>query len=247
MAREDFKEKIEELNAIGIVRVCTDFYHVPNSRLFVKSPITSDKNWSMKLYPKSNSFCDFANGNKSGDIIGFYSYVSGLNNWESLKQLQAFYGLKAYRQQDAEERRRKIQLQQEQERKKTERKQAFHRALFDEIGVLKEQARKYRVVLKNPEIKPFSDLWTYCMSEAQRAEYHLDVLTAADMGTYRRMKSNPDLGLSSDRPQWLLDVLDILEERGVFHATQEEITEITAQRNFELCRMPGQDRGYCLE
>ena len=84
-------------------------------------------------------------------------------------------------------------------------------------------------------------MWIDIQNEIQRTENNLNILTAADMTTYRRMKPNSDLGLSSDRPAWLLDCLAILSDIGAFKATEEEIREITAQRNFELCRMPGRD------
>ena len=72
----------------GIVRVVSDFYQTPRKKgsvFFVKSPATHDKTASLALYPSSNRFCDFANGNHSGDIIGFISYVKGVNNWDNIK------------------------------------------------------------------------------------------------------------------------------------------------------------------
>lgn len=242
--------KIEELNRIGIIRITADHYMEPRRRgsnFFVKSPISTDKTWSCCLYPSNNRFCDFAGGNKSGDAIGLISYVRGLNNWEALKLLCDYYAISDTGEQDREERRRAIQLQQAEERKRAARKQEFYKALFDEIDRLKDWLNKYRLVLEKGKIEPFSDLWIYTLEQIQRLEYALDILTCADMATYRRMKSNPDLGLSSDRPAWLLDCLAILAEVGVFEATEGEIKEVTAQRNFELCRMPGRDRRCKVE
>nr|WP_296833376.1 CHC2 zinc finger domain-containing protein [uncultured Marvinbryantia sp.] len=242
MAKEDFREKIEKLNEHGIVKICADFYIKPKQRgsnFFVKSPVSADKTWSCCLYPSNNRFYDFAGG-QGGDIVGFISYVQGLNNWESLELLSDFYGISGTSERSREERRRMIQKQQQEERRRTERQQGFHNALFAFVDDLKAQLIKYRTALEKGKLEPFSDLWAYILKEAQRTEYKLDILTAADMGTYRRLKPNPDLGLSSDRPMWLLDVLDIMEESGVFHATQEEITEIQAQYRFEMCgRKPG--------
>lgn len=53
--------------------------------------------------------------------------------------------------------------------------------------------------------------------------------------------------LSSDRYQWLLDVLGVLQEQGTFTATAGELEEITAQRNFELTRQPGAERRCSVE
>lgn len=251
MSKEDFRTKNQELSEkIGIIRIATDHYMEPRRRgsnFFVKSPISSDRTWSCCLYPSNNRFCDFAGGNKSGDIIGFYAHIKNCNQWQALQILSAYYGLSSDRRQDKEKARKRIQRQQAEERKRAARKQAFHAALFGEIDRLKDKLGKYGLVLEKGKIEPFSDLWAYVMNEIQGAEYRLDILTAADMDEYRRMKSNPAQGLPSDRPQWILDCLAILAEVGVFEATEEEIKEITAQRDFELRRAPGRDRRCCVE
>ena len=107
---------------------------------FVKSPATHDKTASLALYPNSNRFTDFSNGNYSGDCIAFVAYVKGCNQWQALKELQAFYGLTDTREKDRQEAQRRIQLQQEQERRKEERRQAFYRALWTQIDDLKRWA-----------------------------------------------------------------------------------------------------------
>lgn len=225
----------------GIVRVVSDFYQTPRKKgsvFFVKSPATHDKTASLAIYPNSNRFCDFANGNHSGDIIGFISYVRGCNNWEALQTLKDFYGLADAREQEKEEIRRRIELQQEQERRKEERRQAFYRALWEQIDDLKRWAVIYSTAIEKAVFEPFCDTWAYCVNELQKTEYKLDILTGADCKAYPRMKAYHE-NLPSDRPQWLLDVLAVLAECGAFEATGEEIEEITAQRDFELTRKPG--------
>lgn len=247
MAREDFREKIEELNRIGIVKVCTDFHHAPNNKLFVKSPATSDKSWSMKLYPATNTFCDFANGNKGGDIVRLVAYIQNIDNWQALKLLQEYYGLSDSLEQDREEQHRKILRQQEEQRRQQERHKAFQSALFGEIDRLKAQEGIYTALLNKGLYEPFSDAWTATLSDLQRVQYKLDILCAADQSTYRRMKPDVTRGIGSDRPEWLLDVLTILKECGAFQATQAEIREIQEQYAFEIChRSPGKDRGCKL-
>lgn len=249
MSKEDFRLKILELNKIGIIRISTNHYMEPRRRgsiFFVKSPVSADKTESLAIFPSSNRFCDFANGNKSGDIVGFYAYLKNCNQWQALKELSDYYGLEG-EQPDKEKTRRRIQQQQVEERKRAARKQAFHAALFGEIDRLKDKLEKYTATLQKSKTEPFCDLWTDIQNEIPRTEYKLDILTATDMATYRRMKPNSDLGLSSDRPAWLLDCLAILSEVGAFEATEEEIREITAQRDFELCRVPGRDRRCKIE
>lgn len=247
--RENFKIVNEELNKIGIRKITEEHYMTPRRRgtiYFVKSPLTPDKTASLAIFPESNRFCDFANGNKSGDIICLYAYVKSCSQWEALKALTQYYGFSGSRQ-DRRDVRKRIQKEEAEERKRVARKKAFYTALFGEISRLKDKLEKYRLILKKGEIEPFSDLWTYIQSEIQKAEYRLDVLTASDMNTYRRTKPNPGHGLSSDRPEWLLDCLDILAEVGAFEATREEIRELIAQRAFESSRVPGRDRRYVCE
>lgn len=247
--KSDFMLAKEELGRIGIIRVAADFYSEPKRKgsvFFVKSPVTHDKTASLALYPNTNRFCDFANGGASGDCISFVAYVRGCNQWEALKELRGFYGLTDSREQDRQEAQRRIQLQQEQEHKREERKQAFYMALYDEIDRLKSWVAIYKTAIEKRLYESFSDLWTYCMEELQKIDYRLDILCAADCKTYPRLKAHSE-NLSSDRFQWLLDCLGILQESGAFTATESEIKEITAQRDFELTRQPGAERRCGVE
>ena len=239
--KSDFTLAKEELSRIGILRVSKDFYTEPKRKgsvYFVKSPATHDKTASLALYPNSNRFTDFANGNLSGDCIAFVAYIKNINQWQALKELQAFYGLTDSREADRQEAQRRIQLQQEQERRKEERRQAFYRVLWEQIDDLKRWAVIYSTVIEKAVFEPFSDTWAYCVNELQKMEYKLDILTGADCKAYPRMKAYHE-NLPSDRYQWLLDVLAVLAEGGAFEATTEELKEITAQRDFELTRKPG--------
>jgi hypothetical protein len=225
----------------GIVRVVSDFYAEPKRKgsvYFVKSPATHDKTASLALYPGSNRFTDFANGNLSGDCIAFVAYIKNINQWQALKELQAYYGLTDAREQEKEEARRRIQLQQEQERRREERRQAFYRALWAQIDDLKRWAVIYSTAIEKAVFEPFSDTWTYCVNELQKTEYRLDILCAADCKAHPRMKAYHE-NLPSDRYKWLLDVLAVLAEGGTFTATNEELREIKVQAAFEVQRKPG--------
>lgn len=232
----------------GICKITSDFYQQPKKRgsyFFVKSPISHDKTWSLCLYPASNTFCDFAGGNRCGDSIGLISYLKGVDNWRALQMLREFYGLTDSKEQDRQEARRKIQLQQEQERKKRQRQQAFKTALFACIDDLKRWEDGYTLALEKRLYEPFSDMWCFIMDELQRTKCKLDILCGSDQHSYRFMKRGSKY--SSDRPQWLLDVLEMLAECGSFQATQSELAEIKAQRDFELIKEPGAERRCSIE
>lgn len=248
--KSDFTVAKEELNRIGIIKICSDFYIEPKKKgsiFFTKSPSTPDKTFSLALYSSSNRFTDFANANHSGDVIGFISYVRGCNNWQALQMLKDFYGLADSREQKKQEVQRRILLQQQAEKRKAQRQQEFKAALFGEIDHLKRWENIYKVIMKKRIYEPFTSEWCYCIKEQQQINLQLDILCAIDSKMYVRMKPNPSMGLSSDRPQWLLDVLSILAEHGSFKATKAELEEIIAQRDFELTRKSGIDRRSNVE
>jgi hypothetical protein len=238
--KSDFVFAKEELSRIGIKRVAADFYAEPKRKgsvYFVKSPAGTDRTASLALYPNSNRFTDFSNGNYSGDCISFVAYVRGCNQWQALKELQAYYGLTDAREADRQETQRRIQLQQQEERRKEERKQSFYRALWAQIGDLKRWEHIYRTSIEKAIFEPFSELWAYCVNELQKTEYKLDILCAADCREYTRLKPYHE-NLPSDRYKWLLDVLAVLAEGGAFTATPEELKEIETQAAFEVQRKP---------
>ena len=202
---ETFQAVLSSLNRIGIYRIASDIYQVPDCRGFVKSPVTTDSTRSCKLYRETNSFFDFA-GCRGGDAIKFVSYVRGTNNWESLQYLTEFYSLKKT---DIEgcraERRTALD-------KNADRRQevAFRRALNAQIERLKHLEDIYSSVLENPKIEPFSDEWCLVKNELPMIRYKLDILCAADMNIYRKMRSSPGKGLS-DYSTWVRDAKEVLK------------------------------------
>ena len=248
--KSDFTIAKEELNQIGIIKICLDFYIEPQKRgsvFFTKSPSTQDKTFSLALYPNSNKFCDFANGNYGGDVIRFISYIKGINNWQALQELKNFYGLINSKEVNKQEIKRRIQLQKQEECKKLKRRHEFKTSLLSEIDRLKRWENIYKVIMKKQIYAPFTNEWCYCIKEQQQINLQLDILCAVDSRTYTRMKPNPSMGLSSDRPQWLLDILSVLAEHDAFKATEDELKEITAQRDFELTRKSEIDRRCSIE
>lgn len=206
----DFKNGLDQLNQIGILRVCEDLWHAPNGRLFTKSPQTQDKHYSLKLYPKTNSFYDFAGG-KGGDIVAFVGYIKELTNLQALTLLMEHYSLEDGEADWKKEWERKTA---EQERKS--REQIFQRALKIEIEHLKKWETVYNLALGRAVFEPFSNLWVYALEELQKVEYQLDILCATDQKQYRRMKKNDERGLSSDYQQWRADVEKILKKKGIW-------------------------------
>lgn len=156
----------------------------------------------------------------SGDCISFVAYVRRCNNWQALKELQAYCGLADSREQDRQETRRRILLQQEQERKKEERKKQFRQALYGCISSLKKWAYIYGTALEKCLYGAFSGMWCYCMDELEKINYWLDILCATGFKAYGCMKYHGRYNT------WLSDTLGVLESMGMSKATPGELKEI---------------------
>lgn len=234
---EVFREIKESLTMRQVVE---HFGYPINHSGFILSPFGKEKTVSCKLYFDTNSFYDFST-NFGGDIIRFTAAILNINNWEACQYLVQAFSLPISLS-GGTDHREEIERRQRERQRQEVWKQEFKAALFGEIDSLKCRADIYRTAVEKRLYEPFSDMWSYCINELQKAGYKLDILCAADQEAYRRMKPKVELGLSSDRPQWLLDVLAILAEDGVFQATKEEIARIEKQRDFELRRQPGEKR-----
>lgn len=225
---------------VGIRQTAEHFRLHINQAGFVVSPFSDERTPSCKLYFDTNSFYDFS-ANKGGDVVKFTAAILHTDNWQAAKYLCKVFSL-SITLSGTIDRREEIERRQRERQQQEERKQEFKAALLDEIDGLKRLADIYRIAIEKQLYEPFGDLWIYCTNELQKAEYKLNILCGADQEIYRRMKPKPELWLSSDRPQWLLDTLEILAEDGVFEATESELAEIQAQRDFELNRQSRKDR-----
>ena len=203
-------------------QVTEHFGYSVNRSGFILSPFGKEKTASCKIYP--HSFYDFSNG-IGGDCIKFVSMVLGVNNWTACRHLVQAFSLPISLSGNID-RGEEIERRQRKQQRQEERKQEFRTALLSEIDSLKCWANIYRTALEKRLYSPFGDAWCYCINALQRAEYRLDILCAADQQAYRRMKPDATMGLPSSRSQWLLDVLEILAEDGVFQATQNELAGI---------------------
>lgn len=206
---------------------------------FILSPFRKEKTASCKIY--RDSYYDFSTAS-GGDLIKFTAAILNINNWEACQYLIQAFSLPISLSGGAD-RQEEIARRQRERKRQEERKQEFRAALLGEIDSSKRWADIYRTAIDKQLYEPFSDMWGYCINELQKAEYKLDILCAADQGAYRRMKRDAAAGLPSDYQRWLLDVLAILAEDGVFQTTQRELTEVQVQRVSELNRWPEYGRG----
>lgn len=240
---EVFREIKESLT---MRQVAEHFGYPVNRSGFIFSPFGKEKTASCKLYFDTGSFYDFST-NFGGDIIRFTAAILNINNWEACQYLIQAFSLPMSLS-GSTDHQEEIERRQRERQRQEERKQEFMEALWGEINRLKHWEDICRLAIEKQLFEPFSDMWGCCINELQETEYKLDILCGSDQNAYRRMKPNVAAGLSSDRPQWLLDTLSILAEGGAFQATQSELKEIRAQRDFEVLeRQPGKDRECDIE
>ena len=238
---EAFREVRE---CLTMEQVAAHFGYEPNRAGFIHSPFNQEKTPSCRLY--KNSFFDFSS-NTGGDLIAFSAAILGVNNWKAVQYLIQAFSLPISLSGPANHR-EEIERRQREQQRQRERQREFKAALLEEIDGLKRWEQTYRRAIDLEVYPPVSEMRRYVISELQKVTYKLDILCGSNMAVYRRMKPDVKNGISSDRPQWLLDVLAVLEEDEAFLATQSELEEIKAQRDFELLeRQPGKDRVCNIE
>lgn len=231
-----FREIKESLT---MQQVAEHFGYSVNRSGFILSPFSKEKTASCKLY--RNSYYDFSTA-AGGDLIKFTAGILNANNWEACKYLVQAFSLPISLS-GSTDHREEIERRQREQQRQQKREKEFKAALLAEIGSLKTWEQACQRAIDLEIYSPWSEMRSYVMSELQKVTYKLDILCGSNMEAYRRMKPDIKNGISSDRPQWFLDVLAVLQEDGVFQATQSELEEIKAQRDFELLeRQPGKDR-----
>ena len=174
--KSDFVQLKAELTAagIGILDVCRDFYMDPikrGCRYWVKSPCNEDKHPSLALWPDSNTFTDFSNGNYGGDMIGFISYVKGINAWQAIGVLRERYGLSTSPT-DAQDRHREVAIEKEKEQALKTKRDAYRRAWNEEVEKQKRLEERIDNLLSIAE--PMSDTWCRLIDYGQSVSYWLD-------------------------------------------------------------------------
>src|SRR5690606_24474840 len=78
---------IEEIKSrINIIDLAVQLGLEPTSNDFIFSVFKAEKNRSMKLYKKTNTFYDFSTGTP-GDVINLFAAIKKINNEEAIKRL----------------------------------------------------------------------------------------------------------------------------------------------------------------
>ena len=84
---------IEEIkNKINVLDLAIDLGLQPKNG-FIKSIYKDEKNASLKLYEKTNTFYCYSTG-RGGDVINFYADIKNIDNREAIKLLTEDLGIK---------------------------------------------------------------------------------------------------------------------------------------------------------
>lgn len=135
-----------------------------------------EKTASLKIYPRTQSFYDYGR-NCGGDAIRLWSHVKGCDNWTSLNEIAALYGIStALNETDKENIVAKIRAQEtaQKERKRAEKRK--RKQWIAQVDKLHEELELYDSLLSSPNIPPMSWIWTWCVNGKQMTEYQLDCL-----------------------------------------------------------------------
>ena len=131
---------------------------------------------SIKIYKETGSFFDFGRG-VGGDSVKLWAHVCGCNNWTSLQELAAVFGVStdlntADRKSIAERIRRQERAQKEREQAKKHKQRQW----VKEVKRLQEWRKLCQDLLDSGHLPPFCDVRSWCYSEIQVADYRLDIL-----------------------------------------------------------------------
>ena len=206
--RSDF---LEVRNKVRIEDVAAALLGKPSPGGFYRFP--GEKSASIKIYPKTNSFCDYGRY-CGGDCVALFAHIKGVSQWQALQEIKRLYDLENEPDRATSTRQTrsdiaKFAMQQRQQQEEAARQQAFRKALNAEVASLRIRLTLYTEALERRENQPFSNVWCLLVKARQTVEYKLDILCAAAQSSYRKLKRD-----SADYKEWRADCEAILREAG---------------------------------
>lgn len=131
---------------------------------------------SLKIYPETQSFYDFGR-NTGGDVIALWAHVRNCNNWETMNEIAALYGIST--DLNTEDRRNiteRIKAQETAQREREQGEKRRQKRWVKEVECLQEWRKLCQNLLDSGHLPPFCDVRSWCYSEIQTADYRLDIL-----------------------------------------------------------------------
>ena len=135
-----------------------------------------EKTASLKIYPKTQSFYDFGR-NTGGDCIRLWSHVRGCDNWTSLQEICALYGISTdLNTADGKSIAGRIKAQEMAQKERRQAEKRKWEQCVKEVERLQEWRKLCQNLLDSGHLPPFCDVRSWCYSEIQIADHKLDVL-----------------------------------------------------------------------
>ena len=135
-----------------------------------------EKTASLKIYPKTQSFYDFGR-NTGGDCIRLWSHVRGCDNWTSLQEICALYGISTdLNTADGKSIAGRIKAQEMAQKEHRQAEKRKWEQCVKEVERLQEWRKLCQNLLDSGHLPPFCDVRSWCYSEIQIADHKLDVL-----------------------------------------------------------------------
>lgn len=140
-----------------------------------------EKTASLKIYPETQSFYDFGR-NTGGDCIRLWSHVRGCDNWTSLQEICALYGISTdLNTADGKSIAGRIKAQEMAQKERRQAEKRRQKRWVMQVDRLHEELELYDNLLNSPHIPPLSWVWTWCMNGKQLAEFKLDHLCGIEI------------------------------------------------------------------
>ena len=174
-----YDNKVETIkDRLTMQDVLSKYGYKVNRSGFICCPFHSEKTPSMKIYP--TGYNCFGCG-ENGDILSFVAKLFGLSFPDTLKKIDADFGLGVYSDRPFAELRKshyqQKQLQAKRQREKAEREQAEAQywAVFDEWKRLTENKRNFAPKSPDEELHP---LFVEALQKLSYQEYLLECAEA---------------------------------------------------------------------
>lgn len=130
-----------------------------------------EKTASLKIYPKTQSFYDFGR-NTGGDCIRLWSHVRGCDNWTSLQEICALYGISTdLNTADGKSIAGRIKAQEMAQKERRQAEKRKWEQCVKEVERLQEWRKLCQNLLDSGHLPPFCDVRSWCYSEIQIADH----------------------------------------------------------------------------
>ncbi len=131
---------------------------------------------SIKIYEDTQTFFDYGRC-AGGDVVGLYSHVKDIDNWQALKEICSLYNIDTT---DSHENiREQIERQEMVQKARKDAEKQRKRRWVKEVDDLKNRLERDATLLEG-HAKPFTDVWVWALEDKLLTERRLDDLCGVE-------------------------------------------------------------------